>query len=115
MYQDPAKKIIDAVTMAADIDTEALETLINLGHRTHLCLQFESASATHVGTLYIQGRLAGATDWHTLHSYSVTSGAALSELLDINNLGAEEIRIFWDFTSGVGSLNVWWVSKRGAA
>ncbi len=111
---DPTKKIISAVTMAANIDTNALGKNINLEARTALCLQFEAASDTHVGVLYVQGRIAGATDWHTLQSYTVSSGSGLSELLDMSNLGPDEIRIFYDATSGAGSLNAWWVSKRGA-
>lgn len=115
MYQDPDKKIFDAVAMTADVDTAALGTLINLGHRTHLCVQFESNGGDHVGVLYVQGRIYGATNWQTLASYTVSSGSAVDEVLDMSDLGVEEIRLFFDRTSGTtGTLSAWWVSKRGA-
>ena len=116
MNQDPDKHIIAAVSMAASIDTEALGLLIDLGHRTHLCLQAESAATgDRAGTFAVQGRLKGATNWNTIQSYTVTTSTLFNEMLDISNLGAEEIRLLFTHASGTtGTLDAWWVSKRGA-
>lgn len=78
----------------------------------------EDATHTLVGTLYVQGsnlpnptdEAAGANEWKTLDvSFDtlVTSGANGMSSINLSAVGWRWLRVFFDFTSGSGSMAVY--------
>lgn len=112
MASDTAK-IADAVSMGAD----AYSSVITMAGRRHAHLQLESAAAgTRVGVVYVQVSDDGAT-YYNKPLWNVITGAyvagltvstltALAEELEIETTAAF-VRVFFDFTSGTGTLNAW--------
>lgn len=108
-------KIIDGVSMAADIT----QTHVMSGSR-HALLHLVSAGGTRAGVIYIQ-ESGDRTNWHNMTlvdkstsiestSITVSTTVAVDDTVEIET-EAEHIRVFWDFTSGAGTLNAWLTKK----
>ena len=99
-------------------------TKISLADETICCVQVffnEDGTHTGAGTLYIQGtnepnptdNAAATTEWDTLDvvfNRAVTSGIGMASA-NMAFLGWRWIRVFYDFTSGSGSMRVLTVVK----
>ena len=111
-------KIINGVSMDDDIT----QTHVMSGSR-HALLHLVSAGgagATRAGTIYIQ-ESGDRTNWHNMTlvdkstsiestSITVSTTVAVDDTVEIET-EAEHIRVFWDFTSGAGTLNAWLTKK----
>lgn len=108
-----AKKIIDAVSMAADIDSGPFNINQFSGAAVHIIF---GAGAT--GQFYIQGsNVLNPTDsdWVTIPFVDesgtavslTTSGTAGSYLCNAQGLAFNYIRVIYDFASGTGTATVW--------
>ena len=103
-------KLIDAGDMSADITAT-----INLKGARHARLQFDSAAAgSRAGVIYVQESSDNST--YTSRKLIATSTGASVNYLTVTTLtlladsvtvetDAQYLRVFWDFTSGVGTLN----------
>ena len=105
-------KIIAAGDMSADITAD-----INLKAARHVHLQFSSAaSGSRAGVIYIQ-ESSDASAWTSKALINTATGAssasiavvtltAVSDTVDVET-EAQYLRVFWDVTSGTGSLDCW--------
>lgn len=85
-------------------------------------VQIDLSNTDAVGVLYIQGRLHDDGEWVNLYfkdyandawanSITVSSGTDVNEIKDLFQ-AVKQIRVFYDRTSGSGTMNVFF-SKRG--
>jgi hypothetical protein len=98
--------------MGADLTSDVLD----LGAHRHLPLQMESASGTREGLLYIQRSSDGTTYYNVpivnamtgipAAALTVTASTDFYEDAEIET-SARYLRLFFDRTSGTGTLNVW--------
>ena len=111
-------KLIDGVSMGADITQAHV-----MGGARHALLHLVSAGgggATRVGVIYVQ-ESGDRTNWHNMRlinestgiesdSITVSTTVAVDDTVAIET-EAEHIRVFWDYTSGAGTLSAW-LSKK---
>lgn len=99
------KKIIDSALMTADIFSEVIDArpIYTLG-------LYAKWTGTPTGSLRFEGS-ANGVDWFTLVTATTLSGAAGEAALSLDGTPWLYVRVFYDFTSGTGTLNVWLNSK----
>lgn len=98
-------QIIESGDMSADITSSVLvlQWMDNAG------LQIEWASTDAIGTIEVQASVNGVT------FYALTFSTALTQpnsnnggyLVNLNQFPFRYFRVFYDRTSGSGTLNVW--------
>lgn len=100
-------KLMDAVTMAADATSNA----VDVKYSDNVGIQLVW-TGTPVGNFYVQGTIDDTT-WTALDFGSIptSGGAAGDHLLNMNNLPYRKIRVFFDRTSGTGALTAWVMAK----
>lgn len=103
-------KLIDSTSMAADITAT-----INLKAARHVHLQFASAATgSRVGVIYVQTssdnstwtskKLINSSTGASVDYITVTTLTAVTDTVDVET-DAQYLRVFWDVTSGVGTLD----------
>lgn len=99
------KKVIDAGDMSADITSEVIDArpIYTLG-------LYAKWGAGATGSLKFQGS-ANGEDWFDLATATALSGSAGEATLSLDGTPWLFVRVFYDFTSGTGALNVWLNSK----
>jgi hypothetical protein len=100
-------KLVDAVSMGADVTSASVD--VKYSDNIGVQLVF---TGTPTGNFYVQGTIDGDT-WTALDFGTIptATGADGDHLLNMNNLPYQKIRIFYDRTSGSGSLTVWVMAK----
>lgn len=103
-------KLIDSTSMAADITA-----VLNLKAARHVRLQFASAATgSRAGVIYVQEsadnsawtsrKLINSATGASVDSIAVTTLTAVTDTVDVET-EAQFLRVFWDVTSGVGTLD----------
>jgi len=98
------EKIIDAGDMSASITSSTFDC----SSTDAVSIQLHAASATHVGTVAVQGSIDG-TNWNaiTLDSTpTAASGSAFDALIELA-VAFKYLRVVYTFGSGAGSLDCW--------
>lgn len=90
---------VSAVSMAADITSEE----IGLSNAIGYCVQAQW-TGTPTGVLKLQANMNGL-DWVDIPDTSINlSGATGSQIWNVDAAYYESVRLFYDFTSGTGTL-----------
>lgn len=94
--------------MSADVTSSA----VNVTYTDNIGIQLSWTGSSPVGNFYVQGTIDGST-WTALDFGTIPTagGAAGDHLLNMNNLPYEQIRVFYDRTSGSGTLQAWVMAK----
>ena len=100
--------IIDAESMASDITSDALD----VKEVVNLAVQAVWTGSTPVGTLHIKGSCDGENFTDVSGGSTAVSGNTGSILLNIAGCGFSHLQIFYDATSGTGTLTVRVNAKR---
>jgi hypothetical protein len=100
-------KLVDAESMGADITSNS----VDVKYSDNIGVQLVWTGSP-VGNFYVQGTIDGST-WTALDFGTIptSGGAAGDHLLNMNNLPYQKIRVFFDRTSGTGSLTAWVMAK----
>lgn len=107
-------KIIDAQSMGADVTSSVtnIQVIDNVG------IQISFTTSDAVGTFYVQisadyDAHLGTGTWINLDLSSTPTAASANAdyYLDLNQLSAPWIRLFYDRTSGTGTLNAYITGK----
>jgi hypothetical protein len=105
-------KLVASTSMAADITA-----VINLKAARHVHLQFASAATgDRAGVIYVQTS-SDASAWTSKKLINSSTGAsvdyitvstltAVTDTVDVET-DAQYLRVFWDVTSGTGTLDCW--------
>jgi len=88
---------------AADAGSDVTSIGLNVGDLTHASIQISFSSGTLNGTLTLEASNDNTT-YATISgsSQAVTSGA--QHLYNITDAGFKYVRVFWDRTSGTGTI-----------
>lgn len=98
---------ISAVSMGADITS----TSYNIDSATAVAVQWVySGAGAETGDLIIQGSNDNST-FSTIDTTSITTDG--NKMVNLSNPGYSWIRLFWDRTSGTGTLTATINAKRG--
>lgn len=107
-------QILDGADMSADITSDPVEVKLqdNVGVQLHWTGDAVGTFSIEVSMNYeedINGNVVNAGNWIalTLSPSIVASGVADDAYIDLNQLSAMYVRIFFDRTSGSGSLDAW--------
>lgn len=105
-------RLVESGDMSADITAT-----INLKAARHVHLQFASAATgSRAGAIYVQTSsdnsawtskvLINSSTGATSASIAVTTLTAVTDTVDVET-DAQYLRVFWDVTSGTGTLDCW--------
>ena len=90
--------VIDG-SMGADVTSDVIE----LDQVTVIAVQ-NSWTGTPTGILYLQCRNDSSMPWTTVNASNL-AGSSGDEMLNVDVAGCKEMRVFYDRTSGSGTLN----------
>ena len=101
------KHLVIAGSMSGDITSDPVDVLYSDNVGVQLVF-----TGTPTGNFYVQGTIDGST-WTALDFGTIptAAGAAGDHLLNMNNLPYQQIRVFYDRSSGTGTLDVYVMAK----
>ena len=97
---------------AGDMSGDITSASFNVKNLNDIALQF-IFTGSPTGTFYVQASVNGTT-WGSITTEPATisaSGAAGNHEIDLEGYSFPFIRVFYDFSSGTGSLNVYLSAK----
>jgi hypothetical protein len=99
------EKIIDAGVMTADILSVEVDArpIYTLG-------LYAKWTGAPTGSLKLQGS-ANGVDWFDLETATALAGSGGEKVFSLDGIPWKLVRVFYDFTSGTGALDVWLNSK----
>lgn len=102
-----AVKVVDAGDMSADVTSDP----IDVRYLDNIAIQC-NFTGTPTGPFYVQGSV-DKSNWAslTLSGSPAAAGSDDTVLIDVNQVSVPWLRVFYDRTSGTGSLDVWVAAK----
>lgn len=103
MAQTPimSGKVLDGQSLAASFTSDS----VDISNASLIGVQAVSASATHVGNLYIEVSNSGASgEWITVATVALANGTALLHFQTLVDVAARYLQLRYEATSGTGAL-----------
>lgn len=100
-----AKRLFTASDMSGDLTSTAFNALTIVSFN----IVSEMTAGTPVGNLILQGEMEGGSVWKALESVAIS--AAGFDIRKVLDPAAFQFRLFWDSTSGSGTINSWLVAR----
>lgn len=94
-----------------DMSGDVTSAAVDIGESRVIAVQLVWSGTSPVGNAYIQGSYNG-TDWASVTAGAAVSGNTGSLIINYPDPGFRYARIFFDFTSGTGTLQGYMSSKR---
>lgn len=102
-------QLLDGGDMSADVTSSEA----GLDHMEMAAIHAKWSGSSPTGSLIVQATVNG-TDWVAVSTDTTLAVTATGEkIFHLSNIGYRKCRVFWDKTSGTGSLDVW-ISAKGA-
>ena len=93
---------------ASDMGADILSALFELEGKSKIGIHITAPSATHVGTIFF--RLANRSDATPVAmsapTIAVANGVAVADFVELVDITAAYLQVFYDRTSGDGALTV---------